>query len=79
MAISPPRSPQMLQRGIACIVIGLAVLLAPMILQSPSYRNMIGGAYQVGWFAIVLGTALVVVELVQRARRKAAASGSSRR
>lgn len=69
----------MLQRGIACIVIGLAVLLAPMILQSPSYRNMIGGAYQVGWFAIVLGAALVVVELVQRARRKAAASGSSRR
>ena len=69
----------MLQRGIACIVIGLAVLLAPMILQSPSYRNMIGGAYQVGWFAIVLGTALVVVELVQRARRKVAVSGSSRR
>ena len=69
----------MLQRGIACIVIGLAVLLAPMILQSPSYRDMIGGAYQVGWFAIVLGTALVVAELVQRARRKVAASGSARR
>lgn len=69
----------MLQRGIACIVIGLAVLLAPRILQSPSYRDMIGGAYQVGWFAIVLGMALVVVELVQRARRKAGASGSARR
>jgi len=69
----------MLQRGIACIVIGVAVLIAPMILQSQAYRDMVGGAYQVGWFAIVLGTALVVVELVQRAKRKADASGSPRR
>jgi len=69
----------MLPRGIACIVIGIAVLLAPMFLRSPSYRDMIGGAYLVGWFAIVLGIALVAVELVQRAKRKAGASGSPRR
>lgn len=68
----------MLPRGIACIVIGVAVLLAPMFLQSQAYRDMIGGAYLVGWFAIVLGIALIVVELVQRAQRKAGASGSPR-
>lgn len=59
----------MLPRGIACIVIGVAVLLAPMVLQSPGMRATVSGAYLVGWFAIVLGAALVVVELVQRARR----------
>jgi hypothetical protein len=58
----------MLERGILCILIGAAVLLAPYFLQSPAYRDMIGGAYLVGWFALVLGVALVVVDLVQRAR-----------
>lgn len=60
----------MLPRGIACIVIGAAVLLAPMFIQSPGTREMIRGAYLVGWFAIVLGAALVVVELLQRARQR---------
>ena len=59
----------MLPRGIACIAIGAAVLLAPMFLQSPGTRDMIAGAYLVGWFAIVLGVALVVVELLKRARQ----------
>jgi hypothetical protein len=68
----------MLPRGIACIVIGIAVLLAPKFLQSPAYRDMIGGAYLVGWFAIVLGVALVAVEGVQRAKRKAGANSRPR-
>jgi hypothetical protein len=59
----------MLLRGIACIVIGAAVLLAPMFIQAPGTREMIRGAYLVGWFSIVLGAALVGVELLQRARR----------
>lgn len=59
-------SSQMLMRGIACIAIGAAVLLAPHFLQSPSYREMVGGAHLVGWFAIVLGVALVGVDLVKR-------------
>ena len=60
----------MLARGIACIVIGAVVLLAPHFLQSASYREMIGGAPLVGWFAIVLGVALVVVDLVKRSRKR---------
>ncbi|MET0210548.1 MAG: hypothetical protein ABWZ88_01235 [Variovorax sp.] len=70
MAKRPPPEAQMLLRGIACIVIGAAVLLAPMFLQSPSLRATVGGAYLVGWFAVVLGVALVVVEGVRRARRR---------
>jgi len=48
----------MLERGLMCILIGAAVLLAP-----------IGGAYVVGWFALVLGVALVAVDLLQRAKK----------
>ncbi len=59
----------MLQRGFACIAIGAAVLLAPLFLKTPAYRDMVGGAWLVGWFAIVLGVALVVVALVRRARQ----------
>jgi hypothetical protein len=58
----------MRERGILCIVIGAAVLIAPRFLASPAWREMVGGAYLVGWFAVVLGVALVVVDLVQRAR-----------
>ncbi|MEJ8824181.1 hypothetical protein WKW80_19450 [Variovorax humicola] len=59
---------QLLPRGIACIVIGLVVLLAPNFLQSPAYQEMFAGAYLVGWFAIVLGVALIVVGLVKRGK-----------
>jgi hypothetical protein len=46
------------------------VLLAPNFLQSPAYREMFAGAHVVGWFAIVLGVALVVVGLVKRAKSR---------
>jgi hypothetical protein len=54
-----------------CILIGAAVLIAPRFLTSPHWRDMLAGAHVVGWFALVLGIALVVVDLAQRARGKA--------
>ena len=60
----------MLERGILCIVIGAAVLIAPSFLQSSSWHDMVAGAYIVGWFAVVLGAALVVVELLQRGKAR---------
>ena len=60
----------MLERGLLCILIGAAVLIAPHYLSSPHWREMVGGAHVVGWFALVLGAALVVVDLVQRVRGK---------
>jgi hypothetical protein len=54
-----------------CILIGAAVLIAPQFLTSPHWHDMLAGARVVGWFALVLGLALVVVDLFQRARRKA--------
>ena len=61
----------MFERGLLCILIGAIVLIAPRFLTSPFWLDMIGGAHVVGWFALVLGIALVVVDLVQRARGKA--------
>jgi hypothetical protein len=70
MASKPSRPPRPIERGILCIVIGAAVLIAPYFLQSPMWHDMVGGAYVVGWFALVLGIALVGVDLVQRAKNK---------
>lgn len=64
----PSRPLRTLERGILCIVIGAAVLLGPRFLQGSPWLEMVAGAYLVGWFAVVLGVALVVVDLVQRAK-----------
>ncbi|MDM0028506.1 hypothetical protein [Variovorax saccharolyticus] len=66
----PTRSPRMIERGVLCILIGAAVLIAPQFLSSPGWRETVAGAHVVGWFALVLGVALVFVALVQRARGK---------
>ena len=61
----------MLERGVLCVLIGAAVLVAPYFVHSALWQQMVGGAQVVGWFAVVLGVALVAVELMQRAKRKA--------
>ncbi|MBO9642084.1 MAG: hypothetical protein J7603_03080 [Pseudacidovorax sp.] len=59
---------QMQMRGAMCAFIGVVVLLAPMWLKSPGWREMIGGAQTVGWFAVILGVALMGVALWRRRR-----------
>ena len=71
MTSRPSRALRTFERGLLCILIGAAVLIAPQFLTSPHWHDMLAGARVVGWFALVLGIALVVVDLFQRARRKA--------
>ncbi|RUR70069.1 hypothetical protein EJP67_23730 [Variovorax guangxiensis] len=66
----PSRPLRTLERGILCLVIGIAVLLAPRFLQGTRWFEMVAGAYLVGWFALVLGIALIVVELVKLGRKR---------
>lgn len=66
----PSRPLRTLERGILCLVIGIAVLLAPRFLQGTRWFEMVAGAYLVGWFALVLGVALIVVELVKLGRKR---------
>ncbi|WP_418131228.1 hypothetical protein ABL849_10790 [Variovorax sp. 375MFSha3.1] len=66
----PKRQLRTLERGILCLVIGIAVLLGPRFLQGTRWFEMVAGAYLVGWFAVVLGVALIVVELVKLGRKR---------
>ncbi|MDQ0569167.1 putative phage tail protein [Variovorax paradoxus] len=66
----PKRQLRALERGILCLVIGAAVLLAPRFLQGTRWFDMVAGAYLVGWFALVLGAALVGVGLFQRGKSR---------
>jgi len=59
-----------LERGILCVLIGAAVLLGPRFLQGTRWFEMVAGASVVGWFALALGVALIVVDLVQRAKAR---------
>lgn len=70
MAQPQKRQLRTLERGILCLVIGAAVLLAPRFLQGTRWFEMVAGAYLVGWFALVLGAVLVVGELVKRGRSR---------
>ena len=63
------KNDQMLLRGIACALIGVAVLLGPQVLRSPAWREMVAGAHTVGWFALALGVALIAVALFRKHRR----------
>jgi len=46
-------------RGILCILIGLAVLIAPHFISSPGMQGIVAQSSLVGWFALVLGIALM--------------------
>lgn len=65
---SSARAPRILERGVLCAIIGLAVLVGPYFLESTRWRDMVDGARVVGWFALVLGIALIVLDLVQRCK-----------
>lgn len=56
----------MAERGILCILIGAAVLIGPHFLLAPGLRDTLAGATVVGWFAVVLGIALIAIDLFKR-------------
>jgi predicted phage tail protein len=60
--------PRMMERGLLCILIGAAVLIAPHFLNSPAWRETVAGASTAGGFAVALGVALAAVDLARRVR-----------
>ena len=70
MARRPQRQLRTIERGILCLLIGVAVLLGPRFLQGTRWFEMVAGAYLVGWFAVVLGVVLIVVELLKLGRKR---------
>ena len=63
---------ELLQKGILCVLIGLAVLISPAFLTSPGIRAIVASSSLVGWFALVLGCAFLGLYVRRRmAARKA--------
>jgi len=65
---TPPRPPdikthkannELLQKGVLCVLIGLAVLISPAFLTSPDMRGIVAASALVGWFSLVLGCAFL--------------------
>jgi len=65
----PPR--QLMLRGAACMLIGLAVLIAPHLLSpTSSLREAVGGSSWVGWLALVVGAGLLAAGWLKQGRRR---------
>ena len=69
-----PQTPQrkqeneLLLKGAICAPIGAIILLAPYVARSQDVRELMAQAYLAGWFALVLGAALIGRALRQRWR-----------
>lgn len=49
----------LLFKGLAITLIGATILLGPYYARSPAVQELLAGARVVGWFALVLGVALL--------------------
>ena len=49
----------LLFKGVTCALIGVVVLLAPFIARAPDVRQLMAQGAVAGWFALVLGLALL--------------------
>ena len=56
-------------KGLVIALIGVAILLGPHFARSPAVQELLTGAQVVGWFALVLGMALLGRYFLQRRRR----------
>lgn len=56
----------LLIKGLMVALIGLVVLLAPYVSKSPEMRELLAGSALVGWFALVLGCALIAQHVLRR-------------
>ena len=50
---------ELLLKGAVCALIGAIILLAPYLARSPDVRELMAQVYLAGWFALVLGGALL--------------------
>ncbi len=66
---------ELLFKGVLCVFIGLAVLIAPYFIKSPGMQGTVATASLVGWFALVLGCAFIGVYGRRRFAGKTGPSG----
>lgn len=61
---------ELLIKGVTCAVIGLVILLAPQFMAPGGIVQMMAQSYLVGWFALLLGTAFIVLFAVRRSKAR---------
>lgn len=66
----PQADKDLLFKGVTCTLIGVIILLAPLVARSPGVRELMAQAAAVGWFALVLGLALLARPALHWLRRK---------
>jgi len=55
-------------KGLVIALIGVVILLGPYFARSPAVQELLVGARVVGWFALVLGVALLGRHFLRRRR-----------
>ena len=63
-------STDLLIKGIVCSLIGLGILVGPYFMAAGGMRDMVAGAWLVGWFALGLGVVFGVRFVTQRGKRQ---------
>jgi hypothetical protein len=61
---------ELLIKGVTCAVIGRVILLAPQFMAPGGIVQMMAQSYLVGWFALLLGTAFIVLFAVRRSKAR---------
>lgn len=65
-AASRKANNDLLIKGILCTLIGLGVLVSPYFIASPGMQGIVAKSALVGWFALVLGCALIGLYIRRR-------------
>ena len=61
-------STDLLIKGIVCSLIGLGILVGPYFMAAGGMRDMVAGAWLVGWFALGLGVVFGVRFVTQHGK-----------
>ena len=61
---------ELLIKGVTCALIGLVIQLAPQFMAPGGIVLMMAQSYLVGWFALVLGAAFLVLFGVRRSKAR---------
>ena len=61
---------EILIKGMTCTLIGLIILITPYVKPGGGISQLLAQSSPVGWFALVLGLALMVQALVRRSKQR---------
>lgn len=60
----------LLFKGLVISLIGVVILLGPYFARSPAVQELLDGGRVVGWFALILGVALLGQYFLRRRSRR---------